>query len=202
MIPFSSQVGVVLGSFMFAMAAVGCSQVQEEPGTKLIWRSDVAASPARAGSIRPYIGKPRPPVQVFLAPGPALESGVPGQLALQVRSGAAIGAVELVVEGDDGLAVVNVREMIPGMENARIAPADGVASFEIAATPTSGGTRYLSGFLSFEVNGVRQGLPFRIPVQVAGVVTAAPVVAKPDRLPVRDAAGELIDSMQAETTVR
>jgi hypothetical protein len=33
-------------------------------------------------------------------------------------------------------------------------------------------------------------------------VTAAPVVAKPDRLPVLDAAGELIDSMQAETTVR
>jgi hypothetical protein len=52
------------------------------------------------------------------------------------------------------------------------------------------------------VNGVSQGVPFRLPVEVGGPVTVAPIQAKPERLPARDAAGELIDSMPAETTIR
>jgi hypothetical protein len=47
-----------------------------------------------------------------------------------------------------------------------------------------------------------QGVPFRLPVEVGGPVTVAPVQARVERLPVRDASGELIDSMPAETTVR
>jgi hypothetical protein len=155
---------------------------------------------------RPYVGKPRPPVTVTLAPGASLESGVPGQLTLQVRSGAPLEAVRLVVEGDEGLTVVGFREL-PSASNSQEVPGTFGAwhrttSFEVSATPTSGGTRYVSGLLSFQVNGVDQAVPFTLPVQVGGPVTVTPVSAKPERPPTQDATGELVDSMPAETTVR
>jgi hypothetical protein len=146
----------------------------------------------------PYIGKPRPPVSVTLVPGASLESGVPGQLTLQVHSGAPLEAVRLTVRGDEGLTVVGFREAAGSSSASR----QDSRSFEVSATPTSGGTRYVSGLLSFTINGVEQAVPFKLPVQVGGPVTVTPVSAKPERLPVRDSTGELIDSMPAETTVR
>jgi hypothetical protein len=155
---------------------------------------------------RPYIGKPRPPVSVSLAPGATLESGVPGQLSLQVRAGAPLEAVRLTVEGDEGLLLVGLREAPAASAGGEVPGTSGAwhqaASFEVEATPTSGGTRYVSGLLSFRINGVEQAVPFRLPVQVGGPVTVEPVSAKPERLPTRDATGELVDSMPAETTVR
>jgi len=159
-------------------------------------------TPAKVSSgSHPYVGKPRPPVDVALVPGAALQSGVPGRLRLQVRSRLSLDSVRLVVEGDEGLAVVACEE-VPGTEGAWRQSAGEAASFEISVTPMSGGTRYLSGFLSFEVAGMSQGVPFRLPVEVGGPATVAPVQAGVERLPVRDAGGELIDSMSAETTVR
>ena len=161
----------------------------------------VAASGAdKAGpeqEARPYVGKPRPPVTVTLAKGADLESGVPGQLTLRVRSGAPLEAVRLTVNGDEGLTVVGFKQ-VPATNNA----GRQAASFEIAATPSSGGTRYVSRLLSFRINGVAQAVPFKLPVQVGGPVTVAPVAEKAERLPARDSKGELIDSMPAETTVR
>ncbi|HET6593555.1 MAG TPA: hypothetical protein VFG48_11610, partial [Xanthomonadales bacterium] len=154
-----------------------------------------------ASGSRPYVGKPRPPVDVALVPGAALQSGVPGRLRLQVRSRLSLDSVRLVVEGDEGLAVVGYQE-VPGTEGAWHQSAGEAASFEISATPMSGGTRYLSGFLSFGVAGMSQGVPFRLPVEVGGPVTVAPVQGRVERLPARGASGELIDSMPAETTVR
>lgn len=164
----------------------------------------VSAKVAQPPAARPSIGKPRPPVQVLLVEGPSLEAGVPGELTLQVRSRVALEAVDLVVEGDEGLALVTVTALPVTVTSdaSRRLPAGEAARFEIATTPTSGGTRHLSGLLSFEVNGVRQGVPFSLPVRVSGPVTLAPVAAKPERTPVRDSTGELIDSMPAETTVR
>ena len=172
-----------------------------------------------AGGSRPYVGKPRPPVDIALVPGAVLQSGVPGRLRLQVRSRVPLDSVRLVVEGDEGLAVVGYEEVpgtyggkevpgtagakeVPGTEGARHQSAGEAASYEISATPFSGGTRYLSGFLSFEMAGMSQGVPFRLPVKVGGPVTVVPVQARPARLPARDATGELIDSMPAETMVR
>jgi hypothetical protein len=163
------------------------------------------ASPDVVNGPRPYVGKPRPPVDVSMEPGATLESGVPGRLRLQVRSRVPLDSVRLVAEGDEGLVVVGYEEVpaeVPGTEGARHQSAREAARFEISATPMSGGTRYLSGFLSFEVNGVSQGVPFRLPVEVGGPVTVAPLQAKPERLPARDATGELIDSMLAETRIR
>ena len=154
-----------------------------------------------ASGSRPYVGKPRPPVDVALVSGAALQSGVPGRLRLQVRSRLPLDSVRLVVEGDEGLAVVGFEE-VPGTESAWHQAAGEAAGFEISVTPVCGGTRYLSGFLSFGVAGMSQGVPFRLPVEVGGPVTVAPVQARVERLPVRDASGELIDSMPAETTVR
>lgn len=178
---------------LVAAMAAGCGAT---PADRAVAASDAdTAGPEQA--TRPYVGKPRPPVTVTLAKGADLESGVPGQLILRVRSGAPLEAVRLTVNGDEGLTVVGFKEL-PGTEGAR----HQAASFEIAATPSSGGTRYVSGLLSFQINGVAQAVPFKLPVQVGGPVTVAPVAEKPERLPARDAKGELIDSMPAETTVR
>jgi len=71
------------------------------------------------------------------------------------------------------------------------------------ATPTSGGTRRLSGLVTFSVGGVAQAVPFNLMVEAGGPVTVPQAPSrKPEREPVRDASGELIDSMPAETTVR
>ena len=59
-----------------------------------------------ASGSRLYVGKPRPPVDIALVPGAALQSGVPGRLRLQVRSRVPLDSVRLVVEGDEGLTVV------------------------------------------------------------------------------------------------
>ena len=155
---------------------------------------------------RPYIGKPQPPVAVTLAPGADLESGVPGQLSLQIRTGAPLEALRLTIEGDEGLTVVGFQE-VPGAPSAQELPGtEGAwhraASFQVSATPTSGGTRYVSGLLSFRINGVDQAVPFKLPVRVGGPVTVPKIQAKPERLPVKDSKGEFIDSMPAETTVR
>jgi hypothetical protein len=40
------------------------------------------ASPDVVNGPRPYVGKPRPPVDVSMEPGATLESGVPGRLRL------------------------------------------------------------------------------------------------------------------------
>ena len=154
-----------------------------------------------ASGSRPYVGKPRPPVDIALVPGAALQSGVPGRLRLQVRSRVPLDSVRLLIEGDEGLTVVGYEE-VPGTEGAWHQAAGEAASYEISATPFSEGTRYLSGFLSFEVAGMSQGVPFRLPVKVGGPVTVVPVQARPERAPARDAIGELIDSMPAETTIR
>lgn len=152
---------------------------------------------------RRSVGKLRPPVEVRLVPAGQLEAGVPARLALQVRSAGQIGEVELAVEGDEGLAVVSVIQEVPGTGGTRYQTEGEAARFEISAVPMSGGTRQLSGLVRFTVNGVAQAAPFRLAVEVGGPVTVPePRLRKPDREPARDASGELIDSMRAETTIR
>jgi len=169
-------------------------------------RGDLAAIPDQAipaERARPPTGKVRPPVEVNLAPGTKLQSGVPAQLVLQVRAAAGIERIELAVEGDEGLEVVSAsRELRAGEGNG--SPSVGEAArFEISATPTSGGTRHLSGLVTFSVNGVPQAAPFNLRVEVAGPVTVpSQTVQKPARPAARDTTGELVDSMSAETIVR
>lgn len=156
----------------------------------------VAATPAGA---RPFIGKPRPPVEVVLEAGDSLESGVPARLTLAVRVAPGIEVTELALEGSPGMTVVQTRRMADGAPQAAV---EG-PRFEISATPMAGGAQYLAGLVRFQVNGVPQAAPFRVPLQVGG--PAGPVVrgaGKPEAAPVRDAAGEFIVSMPAETTVR
>lgn len=165
-----------------------------------------AAAPGKAFQThtgRRSPGKPRPPVEVSLLPGSELEAGVPARLALQIRSAERIQVTDLAVEGDEGLAVVSARREVPGIGGTGYQSDGEGVRFEIAAVPMSGGTRQLSGLLRFTVNGVEQAAPFRLAVEVGGPV-AVPVLRlrKPDREPVLDANGELLDSMPAETTVR
>lgn len=163
-----------------------------EPGNAL------EATPGRRSP-----GKPRPPVEVSLLPGMELQAGVPAQLALQIRSAEQIEVTDLVVEGDDGLEVVSARREVPGTTGTRYQTGGEAARFEISAVPMSGGTRQLSGLLRFNVNGVSQAVPFRLPIEVGGPVTVPTARAqKPVREPLRDTAGGLIDSIPAETTVR
>jgi len=191
---------VAVATTVALLAACGAGPSTHETGAGPAGKTGVEQG------ARPYIGKPRPPVSVSLAPGAPLESGVPGRLTLQVRSGAPLEAVRLKVEGDEGLTVVGFEEVPSTPGSTELAATLGaerqIPRFDVQATPTSGGTRYISGLLSFRINGVDQATAFRLPIPVGGPVTVGPVSAKPQRPPTWDAAGELIDSMPAETTVK
>ncbi|HET6591850.1 MAG TPA: hypothetical protein VFG48_02950, partial [Xanthomonadales bacterium] len=88
--------------------------------TVLVAGSSPTPAEVASGS-RPYVGKPRPPVDIALVPGAVLQSGVPGRLRLQVRSRVPLDSVRLVVEGDEGLAVVGYEE-VPGTYGAKEVP--------------------------------------------------------------------------------
>ena len=200
-----------------AGAALACAILVTGCGQSANGAADVAATGDRAQTpdhtanqpaeaVRRYIGKPRPPVTVTLAPGAALESGVPGAITLLVRTGVPISRMQIALEGDEGLAIAEVPAGTSGTRHLAtdipsLAVGDAL-SVPIRVVPTSGGTRFISGLLSFEVNGMPQGAPFSVSVRVGGPVTVAPVTSKPQRPAFRDASGELIDSMPAETTVR
>jgi len=192
--------GLVVGAGALVLANNGGERVggvTPDEASSALTKAITVEQPRRS------IGKPRPPVEVGLAPGIRLESGVPGQLSLWVRATSGIEGIGLEVEGDGGLAVVSASREVPGTGGTRYQTVGEAARFEILATPMLGGTRYVSGLLSFTVNGVPQAVPFRLPVQVGGPVTVPAVRStKPDREPVQDSTGELIDSMSAETTVR
>jgi hypothetical protein len=195
---------LVFGLVVGAVALAFFGSLGERVGR--VTPDEVASAPVKAIAgerSRRSIGKPRPPVEVLLAPGAQLESGVPGQLTLRVRTPLGIEGIDLAVEGDEGLAVISATGEVPGTGGTWYQSDGEAARFEISATPMSGGTRYVSGLLSFTVNGVPQAVPFRVPVEVGGPVTVPAVpLRKPDREPVKDATGELVDSMSAETMVR
>lgn len=197
-------VAALLGAALAAAPAVSAAGAGSGASVKK------AAGPVlqvhRAGAsamARPYIGKPRPPVQVTVLPGASLESGVPGRLMLLVRSRLPLQDIALVAEGDAGLSLVGLpRAVTAAAVDGRTPVAGERARFEISATPVSGGTRYLSGLVTYRINGVIQAAPFSLPLVVGGAVTVPVAPRKPGREPIRDAAGELVDSMPAETTVR
>jgi hypothetical protein len=156
-----------------------------------------------SGHFRAYAGKPRPPVEVRLVAGESLASGVPGRLMLRVRSAIPLEDLRLDVEGDAGLALTGApRQSDADPRDSRLPGVAESIRFEVPATPTSGGTRHVSGRVSYRIGGVAQAVPFNVAIEVAGPDTLAAVARKPAKVMVPDAAGELIDSMPAETTIR
>jgi hypothetical protein len=162
------------------------------------------AKERRLAPARPYVGKPRPPVTVLLKGQPALESGVPGELRLEVRAGVPLTRLSLTVEGDPGLAVTGVESIVPDSSEREAAPFNEkpVAEYRILVTPSTGGLRSVSGQVRFFVGGVEQAAPFRVAVQDPGAAPLQTSADKPQADLVRDATGDLVDSMLAETTVR
>jgi hypothetical protein len=164
------------------------------------------AKERRLAPARPYVGKPRPPVTVLLKEQPALESGVPGELRLEVRAGVPLAGLSLTVEGDTGLAVTGVESIVPDSSEREweAAPLNEkpVAEYRILVTPSTGGSRSVSGQVRFFVGGVEQAAPFRVAVQASGAAPLPTSADKPQADLVRDATGDLIDSMLAETMVR
>ena len=181
---------------------------QPESGTRhavaeLGSRSATAAVQAEAGegrvtdAAKASPGKPRAPVEAGIVGQPALQSGVPGKVTLEVRPGVAVDALTVLVEGGASLTVV-------GQVNFRSGPlaAGEPVRFEIAVTPTSGGTGRLLALLTLETGQQKQARPVSLSLQVGGPVTAQAVAEKTAAPVVTDAAGEIVHSMPAETTVR
>lgn len=156
-------------------------QAQVDPGAP-----GVSASP----------GKPRAPVEASIAGTPALQSGVPGTVMLEVRPGVAVDGLTVEVAGDAALAVV-------GQELFRFGPlaAGEPVRIEVSVTPTSGGIGRLTALLTLETGGQRQARPVTLALEIGGPVTLQVPAEKPAVPPVRDATGEIVHSMPAETTV-
>jgi len=152
-----------------------------------------APESGKADAAQPFIGKPRPPLSVRVAPAATLHSGVPAMLVLEIASDIAIDALSLQVEGDAGLMLTGATTFtLPGLAAGQ------TASVTVSLTPTSGGLRRLAGFLGFEVGGQRQGMPVSLPLNVEGPVSIIPVLSKPERAAQRDATGELVYPLPAE----
>jgi hypothetical protein len=194
----------VLGGLIVAGSALAAAGQSSGP-VPASARGPVEQASGTGGSERSqgYPGKPRPPVEVTLVPGASLESGVPGLLVLQVRSTAPLEGLGLDVTGDAGLTVVGPPRAVAAPSIEAPAATEGArARFEVSITPTSGGSRHISGLATYRVDGVMQAAPFNLTLDVGGPVTVPATSRKPERVPVRDSTGELVDSMPAETTVR
>jgi hypothetical protein len=114
--------------------------------------------------------------------------------------------LSLVAEGDAGLAVTGVESIVPAtsVREREAASFDGerVTEYRIMVTPSSGGSRSVSGQVRFFVGGVEQAAPFRVAVQVPGAATLPTSAEKPPPELDSDETGDLIDSIPAETRVR
>jgi hypothetical protein len=151
-----------------------------------------AEESAGRNALRPYHGKPRPPVAVRLLQAPALAAGVPSSVTVEVTSRADVSEISLRLEGEGGLAVTR-----PARALAALRRGDR-ETLELAVTPTSGGPLRLAGRVEFTLDGQRMSAPVSLPVRVAGPVTSIPVKSKPDREPVLDATGEWVYPLPAE----
>ena len=164
---------------VLALACAACSQ-------------DPMALPERGMSP----GKPQAPVEARVVEAPELQVGVPAQLLLDVRTGIPTDGVEVTVEGDAGLTVVDYApKLLPASD-----PASGHQVL-VDVIPVSGGTRQLTARLVLHVGGERPTRPMTLPLAVTGPETVLPVADKPVVPTVRDAAGELVRPLPAETTV-
>ena len=142
-------------------------------------------------------GKPQAPVEAYVLDEPKLQVGVPAQLRLDVRIGIPTASVEITIEGDAGLTVVDFApKLLPATT-----PEAGHQVF-VDVVPTSGGTRRLTARLVLHVGGERQTRLVTLPLVVSGPETVLPAAEKPSEPPVRDASGELVRPLPAETTVR
>jgi hypothetical protein len=193
--------GMMIAAGVVVVAAVLAVDAREEGG---------AAAPAVAGSaplvvasgdgaadrtvaLRPYLGKPTPPVRVRVLEGASLEAGVPGSIKIEVSSSADVTALSLRVAGEGGIEAGRPAGLrVPDVSRSR------AAIVEMPVTPLSGGLQRLSGVLEFELDGQRMAMPVVLPLRVAGPVTVFPSQSKPGRDPERDATGELVYPLRAD----
>lgn len=154
--------------------------------------SAVAEDSAGRHALRPYLGKPRPPVAVRLLQAPALAAGVPSSVAVEVTSRADVSEISLRLEGEGGLEVTR-----PARALAALRRGDR-ETLELAVIPTSGGPQRLAGRLEFTLDGQRMSAPVSLTLSATGPKMAIPFKSKPDREPVRDATGEWVYSLPAD----
>jgi hypothetical protein len=153
----------------------------------------VAAEVALPAARRPFLGKPRPPVNVRLVTAKGLYAGTPGSITVEVSSTVEIRNVALRFEPGPGLQPTRVgRQRVADAVRGRAPPV------EIAVTPLSGGRQRLAGVLEFESAGQWTAIPVLLTVAVDGPVTILPSASKPGRPAELDATGERVQSLPAD----
>lgn len=195
-----------LPAALLALALAACNEnpVEQSPGAAAPAevREPAGGNPPQAAAqpgpeSSPSPGKPHAPVGASLADLPPLQVGVPARVLLEVHSGIATAGIEIMIEGDAQLTVMDYSpKLLPATkagEGHQVA---------VDLVPASGGTRRLTARLTLLVGGERQTRLVTLPLAVSGTVTALPAAEKPMEPPVRDASGELVRPMPAETTVR
>jgi len=167
--------------------------VPEEGAAAMMSQTEVDRAVAEASA---SVGKPHAPVEASVVGAPALQSGVPGKVLIEVRPGVAVDGLTVEVAGDAALAVVG-QELFRFGALAAAQP----VRIEVTVTPTSGGIGRLLALLTLETGGQRQVRPVALTFDVGGPAILQVPAEKPVVPPVKDATGELIHSMPAETTV-
>lgn len=187
------------GAVVVAMVLATDTRREWDPATAAATDAvplDVAAAggaAARPLALRPYLGKPTPPIRVRAVPAGELHSGRPGRVRIEVTASGRIENLRINIYSDQDLVVLSSSRL----EIGRLARGE-YHSAEIEVTPTSGGVRRLAALVEFEVDGERQAMPVALAVPVAGPVTAIPAESKPERRPVQDATGEWVYPLPAD----
>lgn len=165
------------------------------------WAGDGAPRAVRLAGMSP--GKPRAPVGLALeGGGGVLVTGVPASATLLLQADADADGVELLLEGSGGV------EILAPAGRLFLGPA---AAGEVQRVPVqwvvhdSSAPARLEALVVLEAGGERLARPVTLNLRVDGKRRSGDApsgVAKPSAAPAEDSTGELIYSMQAETTVK
>lgn len=140
-----------------------------------------------------FIGKPHAPVGATMTPLGALNVGVPTDVQVTIRPEGRAQSVIVEFTAGEGLSVVSP----VGSQQFAVTPGQPIRTV-VQVVPQSGGSLRLTANVTLVDGAERQGRPISTALQVKGPVTIA--ARKPARTEL-DAKGQLVEPMQAETTV-
>ena len=148
-------------------------------------------------------GKPTAPVGLSISPGTeSLPVGQPTGLALRLRTDTPVDGLELTLEAGPGV------ELLAPTAPLTLGPAPAGGEFEVPVqlVVTGEGPARLAGLMVLESAGQSQARSVSINLPVLGMAAGsnpvAAAAAASKVAPVVDSTGEMVRSMQAETTVR
>lgn len=186
-----------LASALVLAAGCGGDVTADRSAPRAAHPPDPKSRAARHLAMSP--GKPTAPVSLRVAGDSFLPAKAPAGLTLVLRAGAAAEAVTLTLEGGAGV------ELIAPVGPLLLGPVAAGRAIEVPVQliASEGDPPRLAALVLLEAGGQQQAKSFSVNLPVDGIAApGAPAVPASKPAPARDATGELVQSMQAETRIQ